>query len=189
MAAPRHRMLEGPPLWDLAPKTQAVRCCRRPPRGSRLPMRSRPAQYRGPPPVFPLPIERETCRRAHLPHPTLWDPVFLQRTLKRPWPICALVRPRKSHKRPVVLSPPDVRDRLGLVAHPTVQLCLRLIYACGLRLMTGRIFKSLISTPPAGWCECATARGAKTAWCHWPTGPSNACKRAGTWYHKRPYPW
>ncbi len=121
-----------------------------------------------------------TCRRAHLPHPPLWDPVFLQRTLKRPWPVCALVRPRKSHKRPVVLSLHEVRDHLGLVEHPTTQLCLRLIYACGLRLTKGRICKSPISTPPACWFECATARGAKTAWCHWPTGPSNACKCIGT---------
>jgi hypothetical protein len=62
----------------------------------------------------------------------------------------------------VVLSLQDVRDLLSPAEHPTAQLCLRLIYACGLRLTKGRISKFPISTPAACWFECTKARGAKT---------------------------
>jgi integrase/recombinase XerD len=62
---------------------------------------------------------------------------FYELTLKRPWPVFDLVRPRNIQKLPVVLSPRDVRDLLALVRNPTAQMCLRLIYACGLRLREG----------------------------------------------------
>lgn len=58
-------------------------------------------------------------------------------TRQRPWPVFDLVRPRKSQKLPVVLSLQAVRHLLALVDHPTTQLCLRMIYACGLRLTEG----------------------------------------------------
>jgi integrase/recombinase XerD len=58
-------------------------------------------------------------------------------TRTRPWPVFDLVRRRHSPKLPVVLSPREVRDRLALVKNPTARMCLRLIYACGLRLREG----------------------------------------------------
>jgi len=62
---------------------------------------------------------------------------FYKTTLPRLWPVFARVRPRHSQTRPVVLSPPDVRTLLALVEHPTAQMCLRMSYACGLRLTEG----------------------------------------------------
>jgi integrase len=62
---------------------------------------------------------------------------FSALTRTRPWPVCDLVRPRNIPKLPIVLSPRAVRDLLALVRHPTAQMCLRLIYACGLRLREG----------------------------------------------------
>jgi integrase/recombinase XerD len=62
---------------------------------------------------------------------------FYERTLQRPWPVFDLVRPRKSQKLPVVLSPQEVRHLLALVEHPKARMCLRTIYACGLRLREG----------------------------------------------------
>jgi integrase/recombinase XerD len=62
---------------------------------------------------------------------------FYELTLKRPWPVFDLVRPRNIQKLPVVLSPREVRDLLALVKNPTARMCLRLIYACGLRLREG----------------------------------------------------
>jgi site-specific recombinase XerD len=62
---------------------------------------------------------------------------FYERTLQRPWPLFALTRPRHSQKLPVVLSPQEVRSLLALVENPKAQMCLRIIYACGLRLTEG----------------------------------------------------
>jgi integrase/recombinase XerD len=58
-------------------------------------------------------------------------------TLQRPWPVLAFVRPRKRQKLPIVLSPQEVRGLLALVENPKARMCLRLIYACGLRLTEG----------------------------------------------------
>ncbi len=63
---------------------------------------------------------------------------FYETTLGRPLPVLGLVRPRKRFKLPVVLSVAEVRTILELVRHPTVQMALVLIYACGLRLSEGR---------------------------------------------------
>jgi len=62
---------------------------------------------------------------------------FYERTLKRPWPVFDLVRPRHPQKLPVVLSRQEVRSLLALVVNPTARMCLQLIYACGLRLREG----------------------------------------------------
>ena len=62
---------------------------------------------------------------------------FYEITLQRPWPVFALIRPRHSQKLPVVLSPQEVRALLALVANPRAQMCLKIIYACGLRLREG----------------------------------------------------
>jgi integrase/recombinase XerD len=62
---------------------------------------------------------------------------FYEITLQRPWPVLALVRPRKRQKLPLVLSPQEVRSLLALVDHPKARMCLRMIDACGLRLTEG----------------------------------------------------
>src|SRR5262249_33486956 len=62
---------------------------------------------------------------------------FYERTLKRPWPVFDLVRPRNIQKLPVVLSLREVRSLLALVEHPKARRCLQLIYACGLRPTEG----------------------------------------------------
>jgi integrase/recombinase XerD len=62
---------------------------------------------------------------------------FYARTLQRPWPVFDLVRPRSMQQLPAVLSPPEVRSLLALVAHPNARRCLRMLSACGLRLREG----------------------------------------------------
>jgi site-specific recombinase XerD len=62
---------------------------------------------------------------------------FYEITLQRPWPVLTLMRPRHSQKLPVVLSPREVRSLLASVVNPKAAMCLRMIYACGLRLREG----------------------------------------------------
>jgi integrase/recombinase XerD len=62
---------------------------------------------------------------------------FYEITLQRPWPVLTLIRPRHSQTLPVVLSPQEVRSLLALVVNPKAGMCLRMIYACGLRLREG----------------------------------------------------
>lgn len=60
---------------------------------------------------------------------------FYEKTLKKPWPQeVLLVRPPREHKLPVVLSADEVRRILKGVEQPHHRVCLKLIYACGLRL-------------------------------------------------------
>jgi site-specific recombinase XerD len=63
--------------------------------------------------------------------------VFYERTLKRPWPVVDLVRPRKTQTLPVVLSLQEVRSRLAVGEHLQARMGLRRIDACGLRLREG----------------------------------------------------
>jgi integrase/recombinase XerD len=137
MTTLRRRMLEDLQLRGLAPKTpqcyvaavpQLAQHYRRPPdQLSEEELR----QY-----FLSLLNEKkvaESTFRIHL------DGIrfFYELTLKRPWPVFDLVRPRNIPKLPVVLSPREVRDLLALVKNPTARMCLRLIYACGLRLREG----------------------------------------------------
>jgi site-specific recombinase XerD len=62
---------------------------------------------------------------------------LFERTLQRPWPLLELVRPPQEHKLPVVLSPDQVCQILGQIHLPHYQVCLSIIYACGLRLREG----------------------------------------------------
>jgi integrase/recombinase XerD len=62
---------------------------------------------------------------------------FYERTLQRPWPVFALIRPRQRQTLPVVLSPQEVRSLLALVQRSNARRCLQMIYACGLRLREG----------------------------------------------------
>lgn len=62
---------------------------------------------------------------------------FYEQTLKQPWPTLRFVRPPREHKLPVVLSREEVRQLLALVKLPRYRVCLKTIYACGLRLQEG----------------------------------------------------
>jgi site-specific recombinase XerD len=62
---------------------------------------------------------------------------FYEQTLKQAWPTLRFVRPAREWKLPVVLSRKEVRQILGVVRIPVYQVCLKTIYACGLRLLEG----------------------------------------------------
>jgi site-specific recombinase XerD len=62
---------------------------------------------------------------------------LFERTLQRSWPLLELVRPPQEHKLPVVLSPDEVWQILAQIHLPHYQVCLSIIYACGLRLREG----------------------------------------------------
>jgi len=137
MTALRHRMREDLQLRGLAPRTQqcdvqavhqlAQHYRRAPDQLSEEELR----QYF----LFLLNEKQvaESTFRIHL----YGIKFFYEITLQRPWPVLALVRPRKSQKLPLVLSPQEVRSLLALVDHPKARMCLRMIYACGLRLTEG----------------------------------------------------
>lgn len=62
---------------------------------------------------------------------------FYAHTLQRPWAILDIVRSAKGQKLPVVLSPAEVWQIIGLIRLPHYRACLRLIASCGLRLLEG----------------------------------------------------
>ena len=62
---------------------------------------------------------------------------FYEQTLKHDWPTLRFVRPPREWKLPVVLSRKEVRQILAVVRIPVYQVCLKTIYACGLRLLEG----------------------------------------------------
>lgn len=59
---------------------------------------------------------------------------FYETTLKRTWQIFDLIKPLRTKKLPVVLSPEEVRIILQEISHPVYRMALTLIYACGLRI-------------------------------------------------------
>lgn len=59
---------------------------------------------------------------------------LIQTTLKRDFSLTGVPVPKRHKKLPVVLSRPEVRAILDKVHTPRLRACLRLIYACGLRL-------------------------------------------------------
>jgi site-specific recombinase XerD len=58
-------------------------------------------------------------------------------TLQRHWPVLGLIRACKQKTLPVVLSRAEVREVLGCVWTPVYRVCLKTIYACGLRISEG----------------------------------------------------
>lgn len=62
---------------------------------------------------------------------------FYPHTLQQTWTTLDLVRPTRERKLPVVLSREEVQQILGCVRRPRYQMCLRTMYACGLRLSEG----------------------------------------------------
>lgn len=59
---------------------------------------------------------------------------FYVTTLKRDFSLTGIPVPKRQKKMPVVLSRDEVRAILGKLEKPRFQACLKLIYACGLRL-------------------------------------------------------
>ena len=59
---------------------------------------------------------------------------FYETTLKRDLSLTGVPVPKRQKKMPVVLSTGEVRSILGKVRKPRFSACLKLIYACGLRL-------------------------------------------------------
>lgn len=66
---------------------------------------------------------------------------LFEKTLKRPWGVFDLVRPKKQYKYPVILSGDEVRKILAHVKLPHYRVCLATIYSCGLRLQEGASLK------------------------------------------------
>ena len=69
---------------------------------------------------------------------------FYERVLHRPWSEFNLARPRAEKKLPVVFSVTEVHHLLQAVEAPRYQVCLSVLYSCGLRLQEGthlRVFQ------------------------------------------------
>ena len=62
---------------------------------------------------------------------------FYEHTLRREWARLDLVRPAREKKLPVVLSPEEVWQVIGLVRLPHYRVWLRLITSCGLPFVEG----------------------------------------------------
>ena len=62
---------------------------------------------------------------------------FYETTLKRSWEFFDLVRPMRTKRLPVVLTPDEVRSILQLILNPIYRMALTIIYACGLRISEG----------------------------------------------------
>ncbi len=62
---------------------------------------------------------------------------FYEQTLKKEWHTLQLVRPDRKKKLPVVFSTEEVKRVLDCVHRFQYQVCLKTIYACGLRLLEG----------------------------------------------------
>jgi integrase/recombinase XerD len=112
---------------------------------------------------------------------------FYERTLQRPWPVFDLVRPQKSQKLPVVLSLQEVRHLLALVNNPTAQMCLRMIYACGLRLTEGTQLQVCDIDVPRMLVWVRQAKGRKDRCV--PLAPRVLELLRAYWQRQRPRPW
>jgi site-specific recombinase XerD len=62
---------------------------------------------------------------------------LFEHTLRQPWPSLDLLRPRPTHKLPIVLSVDEVWRILTQLRLPSYRACLSTIYTCGLRLHEG----------------------------------------------------
>lgn len=112
---------------------------------------------------------------------------FYERTLKRPWPVFDLVRPRKSQKLPVVLSPQEVRSLLALVNNPMARMCLQIIYACGLRLREGTHLQVSDIDPHRLWVQVRQGKGGKDRYV--PLAERTLELVRAYWQRERPRPW
>jgi site-specific recombinase XerD len=112
---------------------------------------------------------------------------FYERTLQRPWPVFELIRPRKRQKLPVVLSVQEVRHVLGLVHNRKAQMCLRMIYACGLRLTEGTRLQVSDIDPARMLVRVSNGKGGKDRFV--PLAPRVLELLREYWQIARPRPW
>lgn len=112
---------------------------------------------------------------------------FYERTLQRPWPVFDLVRPRKRQKLPVVLSVQEVRHVLGLVHNRKAQMCLRMIYACGLRLTEGTRLQVADIDPARMLVRVSNGKGGNDRFV--PLAPRVLALLREYWQIARPRPW
>jgi len=59
---------------------------------------------------------------------------FYETTLKRTWQIFDLIKPLRTKKLPVVLTPEEILTILKEINQPSYRMALTIIYACGLRI-------------------------------------------------------
>jgi integrase/recombinase XerD len=187
MNALRRRMLEDLQLRGLAPKTQqcyldavkhlAHHYRRAPDQISEEELR----QY-----FLYLITEKqvaESTLRIHL----YGIRFFYERTLQRPWPVFELIRPRKRQKLPVVLSVQEVRHVLGLVHNRKAHMCLRMIYACGLRLTEGTRLQVSDIDPARMLVRVSNGKGGNDRFV--PLAPRVLELLREYWQIARPRPW
>ncbi len=62
---------------------------------------------------------------------------FFEHTLNKEWATFNIVRPAPEKKLPAILSLAEVRQILSSLRLPRYKVCLKTIYACGLRLQEG----------------------------------------------------
>ena len=112
---------------------------------------------------------------------------FYERTLKRPWPVFDLVRPRNIQKLPIVVSLWEVRSLLTLVETPKARMCLRIIYACGLRLTEGTHLQVSDIDAPRMLVRVQQGTGGKDRFV--PLTPRVLELLREYWQRQRPRPW
>jgi hypothetical protein len=133
----RQRMLEAMQLRERAPRTQesylaAVRQLAIP--YGRSPDQRSEDELR----QYFLYLRNEKRVAPTTAHVALNAVRFLYvQTLQRPWPLGDLMRRPKARHRPVVLTPAAVATVIAQIRRPPSRVCLRIISACGLRLLEG----------------------------------------------------
>lgn len=86
---------------------------------------------------------------------------FYQNTIKRPWPTLLFIRPGREKRLPVVLSRKEVRSVLNSVKLLRYRVCLKTIYACGLRISEGRQLKVENIDGERGFVHIRQSKGLK----------------------------
>jgi integrase/recombinase XerD len=110
-----------------------------------------------------------------------------ERTLQRPWPVFARIRPRHRQQRPVVRSPQDVRSLLALGQRSKARMCLQMIYACGLRLREGTPRQVADIAPQRMLVRVRQGRGGKDRLV--PLAERTLQRWRVYWQRARPRPW
>jgi integrase/recombinase XerD len=134
----RRRMIENLQLKGYSPRTQEVyvRAVRRLAEYFHLaPDRLTPEQIRE---YFLFLTKEKKVSRSTVTITLCALKFFFETTIGRGFKIWDLVRPRREHKLPVVLSRNEVRRIISAVSIPVYRVCLTTIYSCGLRLTEGR---------------------------------------------------
>lgn len=85
---------------------------------------------------------------------------FIEVTLKRDFSLTGIPVPKRHKKLPVVLSPQEVRAILGKVQPQRFSACIKLLYACGLRLGEACRLAPTDIDSPRGVVTIRNAKGA-----------------------------